>query len=169
MPPESDNSVLLWYCAGTVFAIWNVFQSNGLDVRLLALGGILPVLIDAPLGAQRVGHSLLAPVVLMAVVMLSTPGRGRRLVRRRLIAVPIGWMSGTALSGAFTNQRVFWWPAFGRGFGNASVFPPLSIAIGLELVGLGAARWCWVRFGLRDPKRRSQLLRTGRVVASQTS
>ena len=105
--------MLLWYCAGTVFAIWNVFQSNGLDTRLLALGGLLPVLVDAPFGEQRYGHSLLAPVCCLAVVMGITTGRGNKLRRRRLIGLPIGWMCGTALSGAFANQRVFWWPAFG--------------------------------------------------------
>ncbi len=155
--------MFVWYCAGTVFAIWNVFQSNGLDVRLLALGGLLPVLLDAPFGGQRFGHALIGPVVLMFVVMAGSPGRGRRLRRRRWISLPIGWLCGIALSGAFTNQRVFWWPSFGWAFGSSTIFPPLAVAIALELFGCVAARWCWVNFGLRDSARRSQLVRLGRV------
>ena len=158
--------MFFWYIAGTVFAIWNVFQSNGLDTRLLALGGLMPVIVDAPFGAQRVGHSLLAPVAALTVVMFATSGRGRKLRRRRWIGLPIGWMCGTALSGAFANQRVFWWPAFGRSFGSSNIFPPIGIAIVLEALGIVAAWWCVSRFGLRHPQRRRALLREGHVTIS---
>ena len=156
--------MLLWYCAGTVFAIWNVFQSNGLDTRLLALGGLMPLLVDLPFGAQRFGHSLLAPVGALVVVMLITIGRGSRLRRRRIIGLPIGWMCGTALSGAFANQNVFWWPAFGVSVPRVHLLPPLGIAVALESVGAMLAWWCVIRFGLRDAARRQDFLRTGRVV-----
>ena len=165
MPKSDDTELLFWYAAGTVFAIWNVFQSNGLDVRLLALGGLLPVLVDLPFGQLGIGHTLLAPVGLLTIVMLSTPGRGRRLVRRRVIALPIGWLSGTALSGAFANQKVFWWPAFGGAFGKSALFPSLGLALAMDFAGLVAAAWCWKRCGLSDGRRRKELLYTGRVNA----
>ncbi|HEY1739604.1 MAG TPA: hypothetical protein VGI86_12880 [Acidimicrobiia bacterium] len=158
--------MFFWYVGGTVFAIWNVFQTNGLDVRLLALGGLAPVIVDAPFGAMRYGHTLLVPVALLALVMLATVGRGRRLARRRLLSLPIGWLAGLALSGAFTHAHVFWWPAFGTGFGNVALLPPVLWIVVFELVGLAALRWCWVRFGLRDPRRRTMLMRQGRVMAS---
>ncbi len=160
--------MVLWYLAGTVFAIWNVFQSNGLDTRLLALGGILPVLVDAPLGSQGFGHSLLAPVAALTIVMVATMGKGQKLRRRRWIGLPIGWMCGTALSGAFVHQRVFWWPAFGMSFGSAPIFPSLGVALILELLGLGATWWCIDRFGLADLARRRALLREGRVSIRST-
>ncbi len=160
---QGDAELLFWYAAGTVFAIWNVFQSNGLDVRLLALGGLLPLLIDVAFWQQRFGHTLLGPVGLLAIVMLSTPGRGRRLLRRRVIALPIGWLCGTALSGAFANQKVFWWPAFGTDFGDAKLFPSFGVVLALEAMGVIAAVWCWRRFAMGDARRRALLLRTGRV------
>ncbi len=155
-----------WYLGGSVFAIWNVFQSNGLDVRLLALGGLAPVLVDAAFGSMRYGHTLLVPVVLLVAVMLATAGRGRRLARRQLLSLPIGWLAGLGLSGAFAHAHVFWWPAFGGDFGHVALFPPLGWAVLLELLGIAALRWCWLRFGLRNPERRNTLVRHGRVVAT---
>ncbi len=157
--------MLTWYAAGAVFGVWNVFQSNGIDVRLIALGSLAPLLVDAGFGAQRYGHTLLAPVVALVVVMLATAGRGHRLLRRHLIGIPIGWFCGIALSGAFTHQHTFWWPALGTDFDHASLLPPLPWALAFEALGLLAVRWCWVRFGLADPARRRMLWRTGRVVS----
>lgn len=161
--------MFFWYAAGAVFLTWNVFQSGGLDVRALALGGLMPLLVDLPFGEQRYGHTLLVPVTVLGVVMLATarPGmRGRRLLRRHLIGIPIGWLWGLALSGAFLHQRTFWWPAFGSDFEGAPLVPWPG-AILLELIGLLALSWCWVRFGLRDPQRRRTLWRTGRVAIGE--
>ena len=156
--------MLFWYAGGSVFAIWNVFQTNGLDVRLLAIGGLAPVLVDAAFGAQRYGHTLLVPVAVLAIVMLVTVGRGKRLLRRRFLSLPIGWLAGVALSGAWAHPHVFWWPAFGTDFGNVALFPPLPWIVAFELLGVAALRWCWLRFGLRDRGRRAELFRYGRVV-----
>lgn len=154
--------MILWYAAGAVFAVWNVFQSAGLDYRAVALGALLP-LLDVIAGEQAWAHSLLAPTVAMAVVMLGTSRRGRRLARRRWIGVPIGWYFGVGLSGAFAEQHVFWWPVFGDRFDDAAIWPPLAWALGLEALGIIAARWCWTRFGLADPIRRRTFARTGRL------
>jgi hypothetical protein len=161
--------MLCWYAGGSVFAIWNVFQTNGLDVRLLALGGLAPLLVDVAFGAQRYGHTMLVPAALLALVMLATMGRGRRLLRRRLLSLPIGWLAGLALSGAFAHSHVFWWPAFGTDFGDAALLPPIAWIVVLELLGVAALRWCWVRFGLHDRARRAEFLRTGRVVLQVNS
>jgi hypothetical protein len=155
--------VFFWYAAGSVFGVWNVFQSAGLDFRAVALGALLPLLIDQPFGHQAYAHALIAPVAALVVAMLATSGRGRKLVRRRVIGVPIGWFCGLALSGAFASQRVFWWPAFGTGFGHVALLPALPVVAIEELLGLVATRWIWIRFGLRDPSRRSELLRRGRL------
>src|SRR6476659_41154 len=115
--------MVLWYAAGSVFAVWNVFQSAGLDFRAVALGALLPLLVDLPSGHQAYGHPLIAPVAALVCVMLATSGHGHRLLRRRVIGLPIGWFCGLVLSGAFASQRVFWWPAFGRGFGHVALLP----------------------------------------------
>ena len=64
--------MLLWYAAGSVFGVANVFQSPGLDYRLVAVGALLPLLIDLPFGEQAYAHTLLASTVLLVVVMLAT-------------------------------------------------------------------------------------------------
>ncbi len=156
--------MFFWYTAGSVFGVWNVFQSGGLDFRAVALGALLPLLVDLPFGAQRYGHTLLAPVALLCVVMLLTTGRGHRLARRRVIGLPIGWFCGLVLSGAFASQHGFWWPAFGHTFDHVALLPAVPVVIGEELAGLVALRWIWMRFGLRDPRRRAELLRRGRLV-----
>ena len=155
--------MILWYSAGSVFCVWNVFQSPGLDFRLVAAGALLPLLLDTPFGEMAVAHSLGATVALLAGVMGATAGRGRRLLRRRIICLPIGAFCGLALSGAWATKQVFWWPAFGTGLPGASLVPALPVVLVEELLGLLAAVWAWTRFGLADPVRRRDLLRTGRL------
>lgn len=160
--------MLFWYAAGSVFAVWNVFQSAGLDFRAVAVGSLLPLVIDIPSAHQAYGHALLAPVGALLLVMLLTSGRGRRLLRRQVIGLPIGWFCGLALSGSFASQRVFWWPAFGRSFGRVALLPAVPVVVIEELLGLAALAWIWNRFGLRDPMRRRELVRRGRLALVQT-
>lgn len=155
--------MILWYAAGAVFGVWNVFQSPGLDFRFVAAGALLPLVADAPLGEQGVGHSLGATVLLMTVVMLGTTGRGRRLLRRRLIGLPIGAFCGLVLSGAWATKEVFWWPAFGADLPGAALLPSVAVVVVEEVLGLLAAAWVWARFGLSDRERRARFLRTGRL------
>ena len=42
--------MVIWFAFGSIFAVWNVFQSPGLDFRLIALGALLPL---APRRAVR--------------------------------------------------------------------------------------------------------------------
>ena len=162
-PRRRRSAMFLWYCAGAVFLTWNVFQTTGLDLRAVGGGALLPLVVDLVAGHQAFGHSLLAPVSALGLVMIATVGWNRRLVRRRAIGVPIGWFCGLGLSGAFTAQRTFWWPAFGTRFDGLALIPPLGYAVAFEVLGLGAACWCWVRFGLADPQRRRALVVEGRA------
>jgi hypothetical protein len=154
--------MILWYLAGSVVAVWNVFQSGGLDFRLVALGAIAPLVVDAPFGEMAYAHALVAPVALLAATMVLTAGRGRRLLRRRALGLPIGWFCGLALSGAFTHTEVFWWP-FAGSLEDASLLPPLPVLLVLEALGVLAARWCWVRFDLGRHEQRRAFLTTGRL------
>ncbi|HEV7526979.1 MAG TPA: hypothetical protein VGP92_18625 [Acidimicrobiia bacterium] len=155
--------MLTWFAFGAIFGVWNVFQSPGLDFRLIAAGALLPELIDLPFGAQAYAHTLLAAVVVLLVTMLATTGRGRRLRRRRALGLAIGWFSGLVLSAAWTHKEVFWWPAFGTARPDVALFPVWSVVVVEELLGLAAAWWVWSRFGLRDPDRRRELVRSGRL------
>jgi hypothetical protein len=155
--------MLLWFAFGAIFGVWNVFQSPGLDFRLIAAGALLPEVIDLPFGAQAYAHTLLAAIVVLIVTMLATAGRGRRLRRRRALGVAIGWFSALVLSAAWTHKEVFWWPAFGGSRPDAPLFGPWGLVVVEELLGVAAAWWTWTRFGLRDAARRRALARTGRL------
>src|SRR6478672_11130162 len=151
--------MFLWFVFGSIFGVWNVFQSPGLDFRLIAAGALLPTLLDLPFGAQAYAHTLLAAVVVLMVTMLVTTGRGRRLRRRRALGLAIGWFSGLVLSAAWAHKEVFWWPAFGTARPDAQLFPAWPVVVGEELLGLAAAWWTWTRFGLRDAVRRREFWR----------
>jgi len=155
--------VILWYAAGAVFGVWNVFQSSGLDFRVVALGALLPLVADLPFGRQWVGHSLPASVVLLGLVMVVTRGRGRRLGRRRWIGLPIGSLSGLVLAGSWRSAPVFWWPAFGTDAPHLALLGPWPVLLVEEALGLGALLWAVRRFGLVDPVRRRTFWRTGRL------
>ena len=155
--------MILWRVFGSVFGVWNVFQSSGLDFRLVAAGAVLPLALDAPFGEMSYAHTLLSAVVLLTIAMLATTGRGRRLRRRRALSLVIGWFAGLVLGGAWAHHELFWWPLFGAGRPSARLLPPLWLLASLEVAGAAAARWVWTRFGLGDPARRVRFARTGRL------
>jgi hypothetical protein len=116
-----------------------------------------------PFGSPRVLHSVTGAAALLAIAMLATPRR--RLVQRRLVAVPVGVFLHLVLDGIWTNTQAFWWPFAGTAWSDARL-PELArgaFAIVLELVGAAALWWCWRRFGLDDPARRARFLRTGQL------
>jgi hypothetical protein len=155
--------MLLWFVFGAIFGVWNVFQSPGLDFRLIAAGALLPEVIDLPFGAQAYAHTLLAATLVLIATMLATTGRGRRLRRRRALGLAIGWFAGLVLSAAWTHKEVFWWPAFGASRPDAALFGTWPVVTVEELLGAAAAWWTWSRFGLRDATRRRDFLRRGRL------
>ena len=153
--------MFLWYTALSILLVSVVFRSSGLDYRVVALGAMLPLLVDLPIGHRAVGHSLLFAVVLLVAVMTLTAG-GSRLRRRRLLCLPIGVFVGLVLSGAFTQDQVFLWPFLG-GAGHHGLLPVWWVVLVEELVGL--AGWWWI-VGLYDlyleaPRR--EFVRTGRL------
>ena len=154
--------MILWYLAPSIVAVHEIFRSRGLDYRLIALGALLPLLVDLPLGYYAYGHSLFVAVGVLAVVMLGTIGRPR-LLRRRLICIPIGWMCGLVLSGAFLHDVSFLWPLLGSDFPDDSLVPPVTVLVLLDAAGLAIGVWAWNRFVLADRATRDDFLRTGRL------
>jgi len=155
--------MLLWFVGPTVAIVWLVFRSPALDYRVIVLGALLPV-AEAATGGPRVLHTLTGSVVALGLVMVVT--RGRRVVRRRWLGVPIGLFLHLALDGSFTRTELFWWPFFGWSVGPGGLPEldrPVAVVVVLELLGLLAGAWCWRTFGLADPTRRSMMVRTGRV------
>jgi hypothetical protein len=143
--------------------VWAVFKSPALDYRLVMIGAVLPV-GEVILGGPRLLHTLLfAAAFLFAIVLLTS---GKRLLRRRLIGLPIGMMMHLALDGTWARTDIFWWPFFGFDFG-VDQLPEVERAVVvwcvLEMIGAVCLVWAWRRFDLGDPARRSEFLRTGQI------
>lgn len=135
------------------------------DYRLVALGALLPVL-EALIGGAFVLHTLAAPVVLMTVIMAATTGR--RLLRRRLLGIPIGLFFHLVLDGTWASTSLFWWPVFGLSFEGLETPEATGLAwrILLELAAVGLAAFAWRRYGLDDPAARDRLVRSGHLPAA---
>jgi hypothetical protein len=155
--------VILWFAGMSFLAVWLVFRDPAIDHRLVIVGALLPDAIDGLTGGAWVFHSVVASVALLVAVMLGTIGR--RLLRRQLLALPIGTFLHLVLDGAWTNTDVFWWPFSRGGFGDASL-PSVDrggFDIVLEVAGAAALVWAYRRFRLHEPARRATFLRTGRL------
>ena len=155
--------MILWF-AGLSFAlVWLVFRSPALDYRLVMVGSLIP-LLDGVFGGARLLHTLVAGVAVLLVIVLATTRK--RLVRRRLIGLPIGMLMHLVLDGVWMRTTVFWWPFFGWSFAGEGL-PELDRGLGLdlvfELIGAAALWWCWRTFELGDPANRSLFLRTGHL------
>jgi hypothetical protein len=90
----------------------------------------------------------------------------KRLLRRRLIGLPIGLLMHLVLDGVWTRRDVFWWPFFGGELGEGGLPElerPLGVIVVLDLVGIACLVWSWRRFGLADAERRRQFLHTGHL------
>lgn len=159
--------MILWYVGGSVLAVLLIFRSSGIDYRLIALGSLLPLAVD--LYARRLwfGHTLAFTVGVLAVVMLGTIGRSR-LLRRRLLCVPIGMFFGLILSGVWRFTEILWWPTLGLEFPDHRLLGPWWIVAIKEVIGLIA---CWSAVGLTDlyePDPRAEFFRAGHLRMPQT-
>ena len=155
--------MLLWFAGLSFLAVWLVFRDPAIDHRLVVAGALLPDVVDVWFGGARLAHTVTASVALLTVVMLAT--RGRRLLRRRLLALPIGTFLHLVLDGMWTRSEVFWWPFLGGSFGDEGL-PSLdrgAANVVLEIAGAAVLVWAWRRFRLAEPERRAYFLRTGRL------
>jgi hypothetical protein len=153
--------LILWHAGLALAIVWNVFRDPALDHRLVVAGAVLPDAVDAPFGRPAYAHTLAAAVGVLVVVMAVT--RGRRPVRRRLLALPIGLLLHLVLDGIWTKPKVLWWPLFGTVFPAGRLVPSLPLALAGELAGAWALAWFVWRFGLADAGRRRDFLRSGRL------
>ncbi|MGH9048656.1 MAG: hypothetical protein ACRDY4_02890 [Acidimicrobiia bacterium] len=158
--------MLLWYVGLSVLLVHYVFRSSGVDYRLVAVGSVLPLAIDLPFRRLAYGHALVAGVALLFIVMVATVGQPR-LLRRRLICLPIGYLCGLVLSGAWASSEVFWWPFLGRSLPHDGLLPPIGLVALQEAAGLAACAWAVVLFGLTDRAKRHEFLRSGRLRAQR--
>jgi hypothetical protein len=154
--------MFVWYLVLSVVGVWAVFDSPALDYRLVMVGAVLPV-AEIVLGRPGPLHSLVTAVVVLCGVMLAT--RGRRLVRRRLLGLPIGLFAYLVLSGTWADTDAFWWPL--TGFALSGAEPPElargGVSLLLEIVGVAVALWWFPRVGLDDASHRASFRATGQL------
>ncbi len=154
--------MVLWFVGPSVLIVWAVFASPAADYRLVAVGSLVP-LLELPFGEPRLLHSLTGAAVALVAVMVAA--RGRRLVQRQLLGLPIGMLQHLVLDGAWADSHAFWWPFLGTAWSDADL-PELGrggLSVLLELAGLVAGAWAYRRFRLAEPARRADFVRTGRL------
>lgn len=154
--------MFFWFAGLSFVVVWLVFRSPAVDYRLVVVGALLP-LVEVPVGEPRVLHSLACSAGLLGLAMLVTPRQ--RLVQRRLVAIPVGMLLHLLLDGIWADSQAFWWPFAGVEWSHAEI-PELArggLNVLLELVGVLALWWCWRRFRLAEPPRRSRFLRSGHL------
>lgn len=155
------RDVLFWFIGTAVLSVWFVFHDPRFDNRALLVGVLLPDAVDAAWGGARGLHSVSGSVVILAIVMVATAGR--KPIRRRLLAVPIGTFLHLIFDGAFNSTKVFWWPVTGLSF-DGDRLPIVErgmVNLPLEILGIGMCVFAWRRFGLSDPARRREFVTTG--------
>ena len=155
--------MVFWPAGVALGLVWLVFRDPAFDYRMVVVGALRPDLIDAPFGGARLAHTLLDGVAVLTVVMLAT--RGRRHLRRSLLAVPIGMFAHLVADAMWARTEHFWYPAFGGPLTGR--LPALDHGVTIllleELAGFLVVAWCWQRFRLSDPAVRRSFLRTGHL------
>lgn len=158
--------MFFWFLGTSFVAVWFVFRDDRFDYRVLALGALLPDLVDVCTGGVWVMHSVVASVLVLGVVMaLARRGSVRR---RRWLALPIGMLLHLVFDGAFNSTEVFWWPFAGLDFVDESIpsLNRMSLNIVLEVAGLAMLAWMWKINEMSRRANRSRFIATGRLIGA---
>ncbi len=158
--------MFFWFLGTSFVAVWFVFRDDRFDYRVLALGALLPDLVDICTGGVWIMHSVVASVAALGVVMAIA--RRGSLRRRRWLALPIGMLMHLVFDGAFNSTETFWWPFAGIEFVNESVpsFNRMTLNIALELAGIAMLGWMWKINQMSVRANRSRFIATGRLVGA---
>jgi membrane-bound metal-dependent hydrolase YbcI (DUF457 family) len=173
--------VIFWHVGATVAFIRYAFRDDAMDLRFLALGALLPDLIDTPIGivgwssvgaVRLVSHGILFGSLVMVAVLIFTR---RGPMRKRWMLLATGVLLHLLLDAMWSQPETLWWPFLGIDL-SASGFSTYGAYVGdlltnpvmwagealgiIYLVALGR------RAGLKDPAARRTLWRTGVVSAS---
>lgn len=171
--------MVFWHVGGALFVARVVFRDPAMDMRVLVLGGVLPDLIDKPLGSilftsyfetgRIYGHTLLFAVLVLVLVMALTR-RGTE-TRKRWLALPIGVFIHLLLDMPL-DAETLWWPALGIEFPAFTEGALVDLVhylvrspwvVAQELLGLGYLIALYRKLKLSEPQRRQDLATTGRL------
>lgn len=153
--------MIIWFAVVSAVIVAEVFQSPMVDYRIVAFGALVPLIdLVSPVEVPFL-HSLLAPILALTAIMAATVGR--RLLRRRLLGVPIGMFLHLVLDGSWSDQAMFWWPLFGSDVGSAPEATNVALRLGLDVVGVAVAVVAYRRYGLAQAENRQLLWRRGHL------
>ncbi len=170
--------MLFWHIGATTGVARYTFRDERMDVRFLAIGALLPDIIDTipglvgyeTFGSVRLwGHSLAFSGLLMVVILFATR-RGRP--RKRWMPVAIGALIHLFLDAMWADPETLWWPLLGNEFSPAgpvdvgayiqSVLRDVRMWLGeaAGLVYLAVLGW---RAGMRSAEARRSFYASGRL------
>ncbi len=164
----------------TIAFVRYAFRDEAMDLRFLAIGALLPDLIDTPIAAimwstwqapRLVAHSIVFGSAAMAIVLLSTT-RGHR--RKQWMLLATGILMHLVLDAMWSDPATLWWPFLGLEFTSTgfSTFPDYVHNLlsdpwmwGGEVFGLAYLVYLWRSSGLGDASARHMLRTSGTVSA----
>ena len=172
--------MLFWHVGATVAFVRYAFRDEAMDLRFLALGAILPDLIDTPIGVamwttwhtpRLWSHSLFFGSMVMVVVLVATR-RGHR--RKQWMLLATGVLVHLALDAMWADPETLWWPFLGWEFTSTgfATFGEYTRSIlsdpwtwAGEALGVIYLAMLWRASNLSDKTNRATLASTGRVSA----
>lgn len=134
-----------------------VFRDPALAYAMVAVGALLPDVVDALLGGVGPGHSVIVGAALLGGTMLAT--RGRRRIRRRLLGIPLGFLLHLVLDGVWLGgPERLWWPLGGANIAGSlpSVERSWPFLVALEAIGLALGWVAWRAIGSARSQRRDR-------------
>ncbi|MEN8239218.1 MAG: metal-dependent hydrolase [Actinomycetota bacterium] len=173
--------MIFWHVGATVAFIRYAFRDEAMDLRFLALGALLPDLIDTPAGivawsslgsVRLISHGILFGSFVMVAVLIFTR---RGPVRKRWMLLATGVLLHLLLDTMWNSPESLWWPFLGTGFTATGFTTYGAYAIDVltnpvmwvgEALGLVYLVVLARRADLTDPAARRTLWRTGVVSAS---
>jgi membrane-bound metal-dependent hydrolase YbcI (DUF457 family) len=172
--------MFLWHVGATTAFIRYAFRDPAMDLRYLAIGAIVPDLIDLPIGIamwsrfespRLVGHSLVFGAVCM-VVVLTTTRRGP--ARKRWMLFAVGILMHLFLDAMWRQPETLWWPFLGWSVDGTGFATYADYVVDLirqpvmwvgEIIGLTYLLVLARRSRLNDAGQRTAFLRKGTVSA----
>ena len=161
--------MFFWFIATSIWSVWFVFRDPKFDYRLLAIAALVPDLVDGLRGAVGPMHSVVVSISVLFFIMIATAGR--RPIRQRLLAIPIGMLMHLIYDGAFTDTKVFWWPFTGTALSSKSL-PSIDrglVNLALELFGVIACIIAWRYFLLSNTNNRRAFFKVGSLQRASKS
>jgi inner membrane protein len=171
--------MILWHIGLTFLIARYIFRDPEMDLRWVAVGSLLPDIIDKPIGSiffhdtfgtHRVfAHTLLLPLVAVGVILVAT--RRGSVVRRSLLYVSLGWFAHLLLDGVVVDYEQLLWPFFGTEFPFHSDSAFLDLLRRMvtdwrtwagEAIGASYLVFLWLR-RLDTKELRRDFVRTGRI------